>query len=422
MDIRAKEKGIPEVDIIIIGPRARAWEKGFNYMNDNWYNAWGTEGINNYYPDDWCGDYGGQHLGYFCNLSMLLEKAKTRMKTMTKIIDVDVDKPTHRRTIEICKIIDKCAVLEHDLVRKTTKSKPIVLQNKFRILQSEDDNDNDEQDVDIDGDMSTTTIILHQATRQPTTTRSTKRPQSTNNNQREPETYKSKMTQIAKNGCGDNSNNNNTTTQHGRIAHQAANDKASGSSTSSIPLWRRGWHPGFEHSGCLKEHGQHVSECNGTRQQTRIATRQPQQHNGFKCSIIVGGSHWDGPHSSRGSKVDCSSTHWHSSQSQCGASCANWSSSFVLFVVIYPSLSPHEWAPRGEDSREVMSFIQASPVAKLIVAPRFLCQIVDGTSFFNSHEVVRSGLALYPSTCTCPSPIEGRGGHRGVGGPTVKRT
>ena len=254
--------------------------KGLTYMNDDWYNAWGTEDANNYYNDDWYNDYGDQHLGYFGNLIMLLERRKTDTKPKTKIADVDTDKSTRKQTIKTCKTTDKCAVLEHEPFRNTSKGKPITLQNKFHILQNEDDDD-DGHDTDNDNDTNAMTITIHHTTRLPTTKRPTKRPQSTSNNQREPEKCKSKMTQIAKNGCG---GNDNTITQHGHDAQQANSDKATESSATSIPPWRRGWHPGPEHSGRLKEHRQHVSTCNEPQQQCNMHSGTQPCSNNITCT------------------------------------------------------------------------------------------------------------------------------------------
>ena len=150
-------------------------EKGLNYMNDDWDNAWGTEEANNYYSDGWYGDYGDQHLGYFGNLTMLIEKGRANTKTKTKTIDVD----TNKQTTGTYKTTDKCAVLEHDPLRNIIRNKPIVLRNKFHVLQNDDDaDDNDEHDIDNDNDMNKNTTTIHHAPRQQTTRRLTKQPQS----------------------------------------------------------------------------------------------------------------------------------------------------------------------------------------------------------------------------------------------------
>ena len=118
--------------------------------------------------------------------------------------------------------------------------------------------------------------------------------------------------------------------------------------------------------------------------------------------------HWDGPQTSH---VDCHSKlpHWPSSQRQCYNCVDSSGLSAELVSQACERVNPREWELRGEDGREVMSPAQESPPAKLIVAPRPLCQTSAGTSFFNGHEAVRSNLAPYPSTCTGASAVEGPG-------------
>ena len=124
-----------------------------------------------------------------------------------------------------------------------------------------------------------------------------------------------------------------------------------------------------------------------------------------KPSSDVGKPNCIGPHFSRGTEVTCPSRQ-HGRASQCPCS---WSHSSALLAGIDPScISPHEWRLCGVEMREVMSPHEGPPAAKLELAPRRLCQIVRGTCYYSSHEVVRSRLA-FPSTSTWPSPIEGWG-------------
>ena len=44
-------------------PPGKGVGKGLNYMSEGWCSAWGPEVANNYYSDDWYGEYGDQHLG-----------------------------------------------------------------------------------------------------------------------------------------------------------------------------------------------------------------------------------------------------------------------------------------------------------------------------------------------------------------------
>ena len=69
----------------------------------------------------------------------------------------------------------------------------------------------------------------------------------------------------------------------------------------------------------------------------------------------------------------------------------------------------HEQAPVGGDGREVMSPAKGPPATKVLSAPRPVDRNASTTRHYSSQEAVRSRLAPYPSTCTWPSPVEGRG-------------
>ena len=82
-------------------------------------------------------------------------------------------------------------------------------------------------------------------------------------------------------------------------------------------------------------------------------------HNNWLKPSVHGSNSIGSSRSSRESRVACSSKSncpWHSSQ--CQDNCVH---SSRLLAAIAPNLSPHEWAPRGEESREVRPPTQASP-------------------------------------------------------------
>ena len=63
--------------------------KGLNYMSDDWFNAWGDEGSNDNYQDDWYYVYGEQDFGYLGNVAMMLERGGTTAKTKTTTSTTD---------------------------------------------------------------------------------------------------------------------------------------------------------------------------------------------------------------------------------------------------------------------------------------------------------------------------------------------
>ena len=104
------------------------------------------------------------------------------------------------------------------------------------------------------------------------------------------------------------------------------------------------------------------------------------------------------------SQVDCRFQfllHGQSSKRPC-----NCLSSSGLSAVLTPAQlvsHQHEWAPRGEETREVMSPREESPAAKLGLVPRPLWQIADATCHYSTHERVRAHLLACPSTGTSAS-------------------
>ena len=364
--------------------------KGLNNMSEDWFNAWGSEEPYEYYPGDWWDQYGEQQFGYCGNLSMLLERGGRTGRTETEEKTESKGNSMHRRHTG-----------EHDPLRNARKAQPLTLHNRYQTLNS-DDNDSDTESEESDEDTVTRQPNTHKHTTTTTTTKH--RP-----NKRQRQRRKTIAAMMSDN-YNDNDHDHDHD-QHGN--HDNCDDSCRSSGDEGLGEYR-GWHPGPEHSGCLasvtrqqtsvKENMQKQTMSNGDVQTAPWRLHKHQQcehvHNDarqctynhdttqhdntwlkpsscagvikdfnniwLKPSSCAGQLNYLGPQSSRGSNVHCSSQCLRPS-SQCRGSAvrAHWSNSSGLLAASVPCLCPHEWAPRGELRREVMSPTLISPVAKL---------------------------------------------------------
>ena len=86
--------------------------KGFNEFNDDWYNAWGDESLNDYnyhYGDD----YGGNHGGSLGNVTMMLERGTD-------------DKTNENKIKEQINFTG-----EHDPLLNTRRARPTTTHNRY---------------------------------------------------------------------------------------------------------------------------------------------------------------------------------------------------------------------------------------------------------------------------------------------------
>ena len=145
--------------------------KGFNYMDDDWFDAWGFENYYDYYSGDWHGQDVGQQFGYIGNIAMLLEKGVSGKKTNIKTSNgIDNDR-----------ISAKYRTGEHDPLRNTVKAKPITLHNKYSLL-SDNESDDDMIMDNIDSTNNQDNTTRHDKTRQ----RRRQRPRTRHDTTRQP--------------------------------------------------------------------------------------------------------------------------------------------------------------------------------------------------------------------------------------------
>lgn len=98
-----------------------------NGVEDEYWNAWGYDGDNWDYSSE-CDDYGNYYLGN----SMVLLEIKTKeqpIEDTTAVTEIDVS---------------KYAAYERDSLKGTTVATPMLLQNKYQYLQTDDDSADDE--------------------------------------------------------------------------------------------------------------------------------------------------------------------------------------------------------------------------------------------------------------------------------------
>ena len=371
------------------GSPSKGVGKGHNQMDTDWYIAWGSECSCecDYYQDD-CNNWDSQG-GGIGSVVMMLEKGEKKDK-----INKFKNTPVETKMTG-----------DFDQLKNTRRAEPIITCNRFEAFTTDDDSEDEIEDAT--GTTSNDACV------------STKQKHWLNKRQRR--RHKEHMLDALL-------DNTTTTTrpqqlpQHlDGIVKELSVDEPERDAAASINT--------LVHNGSIDDniHRHSTKYMQQIRDKAHRRQAQYKRHNDMTdmnnttSNIIIiittwlktfsnecSNCHWDGPQTSR---VDCRSKllHWPSSQRRC-CNCVDSSGLSAEFVSqACERVNPREWELRGDDDREVMSPAQGSPPAKLVLAPRPLCQIADGTGFLQGQDVLRSSLAPSPSTGTCPSPIEGRG-------------
>ena len=347
----------------------KAIEKGLNYWGeDDYAAAWGNEADYYHNYDDW--DYGYGDMNHVGNQMMLLEHNKIPSSSSSSQNNPE-QRDEQQNTMQFT------VTGKFDPLNKSIHPAPISTQNKYSALEDESDEDageSGEEDVlDSDND------------------KRRERQKNYNPNRRQRLQNRRRMAQ----------HNHNNHDDHDKEFEEMHNEDETDEVTRDAAA----------HDSCTEEDWQTISKHPACKQMVPITTtftHDELNHNEICNDEVNNNDHWlkpsalaghhnhwlkdsghvaphcANPKSSRGSGVTCKCSPIRGPSSQRRR--VNWSDSSGLLAELasHPGVvsNPHEWDPRGEDGREVMPLAKASPVEQLH-APRPLCRIAEGTSFFS---------------------------------------
>ena len=137
----------------------------------------------------------------------------------------------------------QCATGGHDPLRNTRTNKPVALHNKYQLLHNDDE---DEPECDDNTDNENDVLLIEQtqtANEQPTRHKPNKR-------QRQRRKAMTLMA-IAQKQEDEPFQNGKCGNDHKQHEYDNHDDHTHNHNDSECIIEHHGWHPGFEHSGCL---------------------------------------------------------------------------------------------------------------------------------------------------------------------------
>ena len=193
--------------------------KGFNELNDDWYNAWGDENWNDYdYDYNYSENYWNNFAGSLGNVTVMLERGKESGEKR--------DRETKQAN----------ATGEHDPLRNTQRARPTTTYNRYSLLIDTDDSDNDDSDIsDADNQHDNTTYnVSHHKKHRPNKRQQMRLKQTTATT-----TGDSNTTDEHEAACKENKCTNMRCTQG--VTHQSPNGSLAGminNIAQHAPAWR----------------------------------------------------------------------------------------------------------------------------------------------------------------------------------------